>query len=233
MRRRRPTPLRAIGLAAGIVTACLLGGCAGGGGVSSGPPPQRGGRAVTFVALAESLEASEVDPRLSWPELLTRQALPYWTKGYEVGLTEGWEDLEDTFLGQLRVLRPTVVVVEAGELEALDGMPVSEFANAVRGLLAAIAEDGVRLILVADVVPLRLGIPGQLPSGAVYAAYDSALAAAARSSGAVLVHVAAGIESAARAHHETSVGAGFTPLGESLVANALAKALKQHPLWPS
>jgi hypothetical protein len=221
--RRLTLQLRRVGIAA---LSLALSGCAGSAGGLSGPPPQRGGPAVTYVALGEQLPSTETDPRMSWPSEFAKSALPYWATTYEIDLEDGWTFDLGSIQTQVTALHPSVASIEVGLDEALSGYSVESFSAALAQLLAALKGAHVSTILVGDLPP----VPSQSVASSLTAAvgeYNAAITADVRGAGAVLVDVHTVLSRAMSTGKEVmSGGNALTPLGETLIAAAFAAAVK-------
>jgi hypothetical protein len=184
---------------------------------------------VTYVSILGAQPVDSDDPRLAWAQEFCRSALPDWATAYDLSVPAGWEPDESALLRQVLGLHPTVVTVSLGLQDALSGMPVPTFSGALEELLTALRSARVPTVLVANVLPL----PGPLPAGlsSVIASYNQSIAADTAGDRAVLVDVHSAFDRAL-AHGEAVIAPGnaLTPLGERLMADTFAAAVRNRPL---
>jgi hypothetical protein len=223
-------------MAAGLLAAVLtLASCSAGSSGLGGPPSQVRGAAVTYVSIDEGLSIQDgtgPEFRLKWQQLFLRSALPLWAVEYEINEDDfidsrgaEWQDAETQLIAQVASLRPTVVTVVLGEVEARTGISTATFAGALNRLLAALHGDEIPTVLVANVVPMA-------PSASqpFVTSYNAAIAAATKAHGDVLVDVhGALVRAGDAANAGVLTSQGVIPREVELVAQTFEAAMRNRP----
>lgn len=224
--RRRLGPLV---LAAAVATSAAACGAVGGG--SAGPAPLRSGPAVTYVAVSDVAPPSTEDVRSTWPALFASSSLPAWAVAYQVVLPTDWLVGEAAVVSQVMALHPTVVTLAIGTAEASQGLATVNFSAALRALLDAFHRARVPTVLVANLPPASdTGTPSDLTAS--IGAYNTAIAADAGATGAILVDAHAVFSRALGAGKDVlTLGGGLTLLGQQLLASAFRAGAKHRRLW--
>jgi hypothetical protein len=223
MARRALAGVVAIGMLSG-----LLAGCSGDSSGLGGLPVERTGPAVTYVSVDEGTPA---DFRLAWEEQFYREALAPWAVAYDVSendvmgaFGDGWQEAETELIQQVVSFRPSVVTVALGLSEVTSGVSAETFAGALARLLAALHDDAVPTVLVANLIPLPVSGGGLLVN-----AYNAAIGSVTRAEGDVLVDVHGAFMRAEVAGDAAAHAGGLTSVGQDLFAAAFDAAMKHRP----